>query len=113
MRDLHANGLLSDTLIVLTTEFGRKPNINVNAGRDHHPGAFSSLLIGAGIKGGQVYGASDKRGFSVEKDHVSVAEFNTTIAAAAGLPYTEERFAPNGRPFKIGGGSEPIASLLA
>ena len=113
MRDLHANGLLSDTLIVLTTEFGRKPNINVNAGRDHHPGAFSRLLIGAGIKGGQVYGASDKRGFSVEKDHVSVAEFNTTIAAAAGLPYTEERFAPNGRPFKIGGGSEPIASLLA
>ena len=52
-------------------------------------------------------------GSIVEKDHVSVAEFNTTIAAAAGLPYTEERFAPNGRPFKIGGGSEPIASLLA
>jgi hypothetical protein len=113
MRDLHANGLLSETLIVLTTEFGRKPNINVNGGRDHHPGAFSSLLIGAGIQGGQVYGASDKKGFSVEKDHVSIAEFNTTIAAAAGLPYTEERFAPNGRPFKIGGGSEPIASLLA
>lgn len=113
MRDLHANGLLDETLIVLTTEFGRKPNVNVNAGRDHHPGAFCSLLIGAGVRGGQVYGASDKRGFSVEKDHVSIAEFNTTIAAAAGLPFDEERYAPNGRPFKIGGGSEPVQALLA
>ncbi len=113
MRDLHSKGLLDETLIVLTTEFGRKPALNVNGGRDHHPGAFSSLLIGAGIQGGQVYGASDKHGFSVEKDSVSVAEFNTTIAAAAGLPFDEERYAPNGRPFKIGGGSEPIAALLA
>lgn len=113
MRDLHSKGLLDETLIVLTTEFGRKPSLNANAGRDHHPGAFSSLLIGAGVRGGQVYGASDKRGFSVDRDHVSIAEFNTTIAAAAGLPYDQERFAPNGRPFKIGGGSEPIAALLA
>jgi hypothetical protein len=113
MRDLHAKGLLDETLIVLTTEFGRKPKLNVNAGRDHHPGVFSSLLIGAGIRGGQVYGASDKRGFSVKENHVSIAEFNTTIAAAAGLPFDEERYAPNGRPFKIGGGSDPVKALLA
>ncbi len=113
MRDLHSRGLLKDTMIVLTTEFGRKPKLNVNGGRDHHPGAFSSLLIGAGIKGGQVYGASDKTGFSVDKDHVSVSAFNKTIAAAAGLPLTEERFAPNGRPFKIGGDAQPIKELLA
>ncbi len=113
MRDLHSKGLLSETLIVLTTEFGRKPKINVNVGRDHHPGAFCSLLIGAGIKGGQVYGASDERGFSVAKDGVSVSEFNTTIAAAAGLPIGQERFAPNGRPFKIGGDGDPVKALLA
>ena len=113
LRDLHAKGLLDETLIVLTTEFGRKPKLNVNVGRDHHPGAFCSLLIGAGIKGGQVYGASDKTGFSVDKDHVSVSEFNATIAAAAGLPIGEERFAPNGRPFKIGGDGDPIKALLA
>lgn len=113
MRDLHTHGLLKDTLIVLTTEFGRKPKLNVNGGRDHHPGAFCSLLAGAGIKGGQVYGASDKHGHSVDKDHVSVSEFNKTIAAAAGLPLEEERFAPNGRPFKIGGDGDPIEALLA
>lgn len=113
LRDLHANGLLSETLVVLTTEFGRKPNMNANGGRDHHPGAFCSLLAGAGIKGGQVYGASDKKGFSVDKDHVSVSDFNKTIAAAAGLPLEEERFAPNGRPFKIGGNGEPVKALLA
>ncbi|TWT97514.1 DUF1501 domain-containing protein [Neorhodopirellula pilleata] len=113
MRDLHAKGLLGETLIVLTTEFGRKPKLNANAGRDHHPGAFSSLLAGAGIKGGQVYGASDKHGHSVETDGCSVSAFNKTIAAAAGLPLEEDFFAPNGRPFKIGGTADPITELLA
>lgn len=113
LRDLHAKGLLDETLVVLTTEFGRTPSINVNAGRDHHPGAFCSLLAGAGIRVGQAYGESDDKGFSVAKDHVSVSEFNKTIAVAAGLPIDKEIFAPNGRPFKIGGDGDPIAELLA
>lgn len=113
LKDLHSKGLLSETLVVLTTEFGRKPNLNVNGGRDHHPGAFCSLLAGAGIKGGQVYGASDSKGYAVEKDHVSVSDFNKTIAAAAGLPLQQEFYAPNGRPFKIGGDGEPVTALLA
>lgn len=112
LRDLHAKGLLDETLVVLTTEFGRKPKLNANAGRDHHPGVFSSLLAGAGVQGGQVYGASDDRGVSVASDRVTVADFNTTIAAAAGLPTEEEFFAPNGRPFKIGGGGKVIRELL-
>lgn len=113
LKDLHRTGLLSETLVVLTTEFGRKPTINANGGRDHHPGAFCSLLMGAGIKGGQVYGESDSRGFSVEKDGVSVSEFNKTIAAAAGLPLEKELFSPSGRPFKIGGNGDPVKALLA
>ncbi len=113
LRDLHARGLLSDTLVVLTTEFGRSPAMNVNAGRDHHPGAFCSLLAGAGIRGGQVYGESDKTGFAVAKDGVSVSDFNKTIAAAAGLPIDQEMIAPNGRPFKIGGDGEPVKALLS
>lgn len=113
LRDLHAKGLLDETLVVLTTEFGRKPNLNANAGRDHHPGAFCSLLAGAGIKTGQVYGASDETGHSVDESHATVADFNKTIAAAAGLPLDEEIIAPNGRPFKIGGDGEPITDLLA
>jgi uncharacterized protein (DUF1501 family) len=112
LKDLHRIGLLSETLVVLTTEFGRKPSINANGGRDHHPGAFCSLLAGAGIRGGQVYGASDNTGFSVDRDHVSISDFNKTIAAAAGLPLDKEQFAPNGRPFKIGGNGDPVKALL-
>jgi len=113
LEDLADRGLLSTTLVVLATEFGRSPRINENAGRDHHPAVFSCMLAGAGVKGGVVYGASDERGHSPEKDAVTVADFNTTIAAACGLPYDKEFVAPNGRPFKIGGGGKPITAVLA
>ena len=111
--DLEQRGLLASTLVVLATEFGRTPRINVNAGRDHHPGVFSCVLAGAGVQGGAVYGQSDERGFRPDKDPVSVVDFNTTIAAACGLPYEKEFHAPNGRPFKIGGGGKPISAVLA
>lgn len=111
--DLQARGLLDQVLIVLATEFGRTPKINQNAGRDHHPGAFTCLLAGAGIRTGQVYGASDKAGFSVAEKGVSVGEFNATIATAIGLSTTEETIAPNGRPFKIANGAKPVSELLA
>jgi uncharacterized protein (DUF1501 family) len=111
--DLESRGLLAATLVVLATEFGRTPKINENAGRDHHPAVFSCVLAGAGIKAGVVHGASDERGHAPDRDAVSVADFNTTIAAACGLPYEQEFTAPNGRPFKIGGGGRPIAGVLA
>ena len=113
LEDLEQRGLLASTLVVLATEFGRTPRINENAGRDHHPGVFSCVLAGAGVQGGAVYGQSDERGFRPDKDPVSVADFNTTIAAACGLPYEKEFHAPNGRPFKIGGGGKPITGVLA
>ncbi|NCY01449.1 MAG: DUF1501 domain-containing protein [Planctomycetia bacterium] len=111
--DLQQRGLLDSTLVVLATEFGRTPRINENAGRDHHPGVFSCVLAGAGVRGGTVHGASDERGFRPASDAVSVTDFNTTIAAACGLPFDKEFHAPNGRPFKIGGGGKPITSVLA
>lgn len=113
MADLNRTGLIEQTLVVLTTEFGRKPTINANAGRDHHPGAFSSLLAGAGIQTGGVLGSTDRIGHAVEDYPVSVADFNRTIAAAAGLPIDDEFTAPNGRPFRIGGDGDPIDDLLA
>ena len=112
LSDLGDRGLLDSTLVVLGTEFGRSPAINENAGRDHHPAVFSCLLAGAGIKGGVVHGASDARGHSPDRDAVTVADFNTTIAAAMRLPHAKEFHAPNGRPFKIGGGGTPIAAVL-
>src|SRR4029079_6576704 len=58
--DLHASGLLDNTLVVMTGEFGRTPKINKDAGRDHWGPAMTMLLAGAGVHGGQVIGATDK-----------------------------------------------------
>lgn len=113
LSDLKSAGLLKSTIVVLQTEFGRTPKINENTGRDHHPGVFSCVLAGAGIKTGQAYGVSDEDGRSVDQDGVSVEDFNTTIAAALGIDIAKEHIAPNGRPFKIGGGGKPLTRLLA
>ena len=113
LEDLESRGLLDTTLVVLATEFGRSPEINQNAGRDHHPAVFSCLLAGAGIRRGVVHGASDDRGHAPDRDAVTVADFNATIAAACGLPVDREFVAPNGRPFRIGGGGTPVAAVLA
>ncbi|MFM7207408.1 MAG: DUF1501 domain-containing protein [Planctomycetaceae bacterium] len=110
--DLAQRGLLDETLVVLATEFGRSPAINENAGRDHHPAVFSCLMAGAGVRPGMIHGSSDERGFRPDADAITIADFNTTVAAAAGLPYTKEFFAPNGRPFKIGGGGSPVREVL-
>ncbi|MFT5130386.1 MAG: hypothetical protein ACI8W8_004017 [Rhodothermales bacterium] len=100
--DLAARGLLEDTLVVLGTEFGRTPNINSNDGRDHYPKAFSCLMAGGGVRGGQTYGATDKQGREVVDKKVRVQDFNTTIAHALGLDHTNVITAPNGRPFTMG-----------
>jgi uncharacterized protein (DUF1501 family) len=111
--DLQKNNLLHKTLIVIATEFGRTPEINVSDGRDHHPGAFSNMLIGAGIKGGTIYGKTDDKGDKVIENEVSTSDFNATLAAAAGLPITQEFKSPEGRPFKIADKGTPIKSILA
>lgn len=113
LRDLASRGLLSEVLVVLATEFGRSPAINENAGRDHHPGAFSALLCGAGIHGGGVWGASDDRGHSVVDEPVYPQDLNATIATALGLPLDKEFYAPNGRPFRICNTGTPLTKLLS
>lgn len=112
LKDLADRGLLAETLVVLTTEFGRSPEINYNAGRDHHPAVFSSMLAGGGIRGGQFYGSSDAAGFSVSENGVSPAAFNATIAAALGLPLQEIVKSPTGRPFRVANDGAPISALL-
>lgn len=111
--DLKDRGLLSKTLVVLGTEFGRSPHINANGGRDHHPGAFSGFFAGGGIAGGRFYGESDKDGHSVETDPVSIADFNATIAHALGLPLEKEFHSKSGRPFTVANGGEPLLKLFS
>lgn len=112
IRDLASKRMLDDVLIVVGTEFGRKPTINQNYGRDHHPSSFSCLLAGGGIKVGQVYGSTDETAANVEDNPVSVQDFNATIASAMGLPLDKEITSPDGRPFTIANGGEPVKDLL-
>ena len=111
--DLDSKGLLDETLVVVATEFGRKPNINQNAGRDHHPAAFSCVLAGAGIRGGQVFGATDEEAFHVADMDVTPQDFNATIATALGLQVDKQIYSPDGRPFTIADDGIPIKALLA
>ena len=99
-------------MIVIGTEFGRTPKINQNVGRDHHPGAFSCVLAGGSVKGGTVYGKTDKTGASVEDDGVYPADLNATIAYGLGLPISKEFKSDTGRPFKIAHDGEPIKELF-
>ncbi len=110
--DLEARGLLKTTLVVIATEFGRSPEINANSGRDHHPAAFSCVLAGGPIHGGQVYGTTDADAFHVETDGVTPEDFNSTIAVAMGIAPDKEIHSPDGRPFTLGNGGEPIAKLF-
>lgn len=112
LKDLSERGLLDETLIVLTTEFGRSPVINYNAGRDHHPAVFSAALAGGGIKGGQLYGKSDPAGVNVDEDGVSPADFNATIATALGLPLKEIVNSPTNRPFTVAHEGTPVQALI-
>ncbi len=111
--DLDSRGLLDDTLVVLATEFGRTPRINQNVGRDHYPKAFSAVLAGGGIVGGQKYGKSDEGGESVVEDLVSHADLNATIAYALGLPLNHVLYSPSKRPFTVAQNGKPVTKLFA
>ncbi|MEM1295561.1 MAG: DUF1501 domain-containing protein [Verrucomicrobiota bacterium] len=106
--DLKAEGLFEETLLVLTTEFGRTPRINENGGRDHHSLCFSGMLAGGGIAGGQSYGVSDDKGYAAKDDLVEQKDFNATIASACGMSIDEVVFSPSGRPFMIAGHKEDL-----
>ena len=112
LADLSSKGMLDHTVVVLATEFGRTPRINENNGRDHHNQAFSCLLAGAGIKGGQAYGQTDSRGGKIEENKVTVPDFHASIAHAIGLPLDEVVRSPSGRPFTVAHKGKSITALF-
>jgi len=112
LEDLESKGLLKDTLVVLGSEFGRTPRINENSGRDHYPKVYSTVFAGGGIKGGFVYGASDKDGVEVADKQVTPQDFLSTIGFAMGLP-KEVVMSPSNRPFTVGDKGKPIMELFA
>ena len=92
LEDLSDRGLLDETLVAWTGEFGRTPKINKNVGRDHWGSVYSTVLAGGGIRGGQVYSASDRNGARPARDPVHVSDFVATLYHALGYgPETEVR----------------------
>ena len=114
LADLNRRGMLSDTMVVVASEFGRTPEIKAGrVGRDHHPSAFSVFFAGGGIKQGYVHGKSDERAHYVEENGVDVPSINATIAYAMGLSVEKITYSPSGRPFKVSNGEPPILDILA
>ena len=114
LKDLELKGLLESTLVVVGTEFGRTPTVKGNAGRNHYPKAFSCLMAGGGIVGGQAYGSTDGNGAQVTSEKTSAQDFNATIAYAMGLPHDKVVNSPSKRPFRMGGSDgKPMTSLFS
>ena len=109
--DLTDRGLLDSTLVIAMGEFGRTPKINATAGRDHWPYCFSAVMAGGGVKGGTIYGASDKIGAYPDLDGVSPADLAATLFWRFGLDPETEVVDLTGRPYRLADG-QPIRGLF-
>jgi hypothetical protein len=101
LKDLKSRGMLDDTLVVWTTEFGRTPQTDGPTGRSHHNRAFSSWLAGGGVNGGMVYGKTDDYGREVIEDPVHVHDFHATILHLLGFDHEQLTFRHAGRDFRL------------
>jgi len=114
--DLKSRGMLDDTLIIWMGEFGRTPKINskgAKPGRDHYPKAWSTVMFGGGIKGGQVIGKTDKEGATVEERKISTIDFMATVCSILGIDSNKVNQTPIGRPIHIvDKGAKVVKELL-
>jgi hypothetical protein len=111
IEDLESRGLLETTLVVAMGEFGRTPKINGTGGRDHWPDCYTAVLAGGGLRGGTVYGASDRVGAYPARDPVTPGDLAATIFWRFGIdPDTEVRD-QTGRPFRLAEG-RPLVPLF-
>jgi hypothetical protein len=108
IKDLKQRGLLENTIVVWAGEFGRTPMVEIrdprdvnNAGRDHHPLAYSLFLAGGGIKGGQVVGKTDDLCMNVVEDKVHVHDLQATLLHCLGLEHTRLTYHHMGRDFRL------------
>jgi hypothetical protein len=115
--DLKDRGLLDDTLVIWMGEFGRSPKITTRAntpGRNHYPRAWSTVLVGGGIKGGQVVGKTDKEGASVVERPINALDFMATVCTALGIDSNKQNTTPNNRPVRIvDKGAKVVKELFA
>jgi len=112
MKDLDERGLLDSTTIIWMGEFGRTPKINRGGGRDHFPAAWTAVLAGGGIAGGQAYGRTSPDGTRVIENKIDVAQLLATVCQASGVSPDTQNISEMGRPIRVAE-AEPIKELLS
>jgi hypothetical protein len=113
IRDLDRRGMLDSTLVMITSEFGRSPKINKDAGRDHWPRVFSVVLAGGGMKRGMVYGSSDSTGAEPDDNPISVEDFTMTIYHQLGIDGSKKLMSAGNRPVQIVRDAQVVQELIA
>jgi len=112
IEDLDQRGQLDTTMVIALGEFGRTPQINKDAGRDHWSNAMSVFFAGGGTRGGQVIGATDVRGFAANERVLSPENFVSTVYRKLGIDPDKILFTPQGRPTHLVSDATPIAELM-
>jgi uncharacterized protein (DUF1501 family) len=110
--DLDQRGMLDETLVMVTTEFGRTPRVNTANGRDHWARSYSMMLAGGGITRGQIYGASDATANEPDKNPVALEDFLCTVYHQLGIDSNKELLAFGTRPIEIVKGGKVVKGLL-
>ena len=113
INDLDRTGLLKETLVMVSSEFGRTPKINAQSGRDHYPKVFSVVLAGGGVKGGYIHGSSNSTASEPEEMAMGPEDLFTTVYHCMGIVADKELMAPGDRPIEIVDGGKVIKDLLA
>ena len=113
IRDLDRTGLLKETLVMVSSEFGRTPKINNNAGRDHWPKVFSVVLAGGGVKGGLIHGTSNATASEPDEDAVEPPDLAYTVYHLLGIKPEKRLMSPGNRPAAIVYGGKLIQPVLA
>ena len=113
INDLERTGLLKRTLVMISSEFGRTPKVNKDAGRDHWPKVFSVVLAGGGVKRGYVHGASNATASEPERDPIGPEDLATTVYSLLGIVADKELMAPGNRPIEIVDNGKVVKELLA
>ncbi len=101
IKDLKSRGMLEETLVIWTGEFGRTPFAQGTDGRDHNPSAFSMWMAGAGIKGGTIYGRTDDYGYRVVENETTVHDLHATMLHLLGVNHERLRFRFGGRDIRL------------
>jgi len=109
--DLQKRHLLEKTLVIWMGDFGRTPRINGNDGRDHHPGAWTAVLAGGGVRGGVAHGQTDATGDTVASGKIAVPDLFATVAKQLGMDPSKSFDTPSGRPISISDSGRALVEL--